>query len=564
MAARSTHPRAGIALLAALVAALCAAPAAAQVPDAASTVDVPIAVDAASTVDVPIAVDAAVAVNAAVVVDAAVAVDAAVVVDVLAVDASVAVEVPSEPPPASPTIAAPPPVPPPPSAGAIARVTVGLMLLLGLALLGGHPSVRAWEKRSGLAMVTGSGLPFLVLGLVARRPEVGILTPAVLHDLRPLLEFGLGWIGFRVGTDFDLRHVERWPRNTLRAMAIESACTMLVVGVLSAAVLTLLSPHAPDAAARVVRNAVIIGACAAVSAPTGARLLGLLGLIDAASSRQLRRVASLDDVMALLALALVTAAFRPVDPGAWHLPPLGWVFLQVGLGVALGLLVWVAVRNARNATEDVAMTLGALAFAAGMSGYVGLSPLAVCFVSGMTAANMPGAAAANSWLSRPRFRALERPIYMAFFVVVGALWSPDDRRGWIMLPLYVVARLLGKLLGVRAARAALIGDAPDGVRLGSAATTWLAFVPSSAVSIAVVVSARQSYPELLRGTLETVVIGGALLSELVFRVAAYSLAGRGAAHPPGSVGALSIDHDDPDDERPDTSTSIPPGEGKAP
>jgi Kef-type K+ transport system membrane component KefB len=344
-------------------------------------------------------------------------------------------------------------------------------------------------------------------------------------------------------------------------MAIESGCTALVVGVISAAVLTLVPPAGEAVGGNILRNAVIIGACAAVSAPTGARLMAQLGLLDARGARQLRRVAALDDVMALLAVALVTAAFRPIGDSAWQLPPLGWVFLQVGMGVGLGLLVWVAVRNARNPNEDVAMTLGALAFAAGMAGYVGFSPLVVCFVSGMTVANVPGDAAAGSWLSRPRFRDLERPIYMAFFVVVGALWSPSDRRGWIMLPIYVLARAAGKLLGVRAARAALAESAeglrPDAVRLGPTASTWLAFLPSSAVSIAVVVSARSSYPELLHGSLETVVIGGALLSELVFRVSARALAGHGASGQESPVGALSIDHDNLDDERP-AATSTPP------
>ncbi|MEZ4409236.1 MAG: cation:proton antiporter, partial [Polyangiales bacterium] len=448
---------------------------------------------------------------------------------------------------------------------AIARVTLGLMLIFGLALLAGMPAVRAWERRSGIAMVTGSGLPFLVLGLVARRPEVGILSESVVRDLRPLLEFGLGWIGFRVGTDFDLRQVDRWPKGTARAMAIESACTTVVVGVISAAVLYLVKPEGtPDE--NVVRNAVIIGACAAVSAPTGARLLASVGLMDRAAARHLRRVASLDDVMALLAVAVVTAAFRPIDGSTWQLPPLGWVFLQMGMGVGLGSLVWAAVRSAKSASEDVAMTLGALAFAAGMAGYVGFSPLVVCFVAGMTVANVPGATSAGSWLSRPRFRDLERPIYMAFFVVVGALWAPHDARGWIMLPVYVLARLGGKLLGVRAASRALAesagGAAKPGLRLGTLTATWMSLFPSSAVSIAVVVSARQSYPEALRGGLETMVIGGAILSELVFRVSVRALAGSAGAATDAPVGALAISHDDlpVDDDRlnGDATGSTPP------
>ncbi|MBK8692353.1 MAG: hypothetical protein IPN17_08630 [Deltaproteobacteria bacterium] len=130
---------------------------------------------------------------------------------------------------------------------------------------------------------------------------------------------------------------------------------------------------------------------------------------------------------------------------------------------------------------------------------------------------------------------------MAFFVVVGALWSPHDRRGWIMLPIHVLARAGGKLLGVRAARVALAessdGAQPGAMRLGPNASTWLALLPSSAVSIAVVVSARSSYPEMLKGSLETVVIGGALLSELVFRVSARALAGHGTKPGEDAVGA---------------------------
>lgn len=561
---RPSPPRAialrPIALVATLLLLLVSRPAAAQdadaaarVPDAAApVVDAPPTIDAAAPADRP----AVVAVDATPPVDSSLPPDAGApaIADagpIATADAGVT------------ALVVAPHDPAPPSAGTIARVTLGLMAILALALLAGAPAVRAWERRSGLAMVTGSGLPFLALGLVARRPEVGILSEAVLHDVRPLLEFGLGWIGFRVGTDFDLRQVERWPAGTVRAMAIESGCTALVVGVVSAAVLTMVHPAGEAAAAgNIVRNAVIIGACAAVSAPTGARLMAMLGLLDARGARQLRRVATLDDVMALLAVALVTAAFRPIGDSAWQLPPLGWVFLQVGMGAALGLLVWVAVRNARNPNEDVAMTLGALAFAAGMAGYVGFSPLVVCFVAGMTAANVPGGAAAGSWLSRPRFRDLERPIYMAFFVVVGALWSPQDRRGWIMLPIYVLTRAAGKLMGVRAARAALAesseGGHPEAVRLGSTASTWLAFMPSSAVSIAVVVSARSSYPEMLHGSLETVVIGGALLSELVFRLSARALAGSAVVEQGGPVGALSIDHDNPDDDRA-TVTTLPPG-----
>jgi len=448
------------------------------------------------------------------------------------------------------------------STGSLARVTLGLFLILALTILGGHPALRSLEKRTGIAMVTGSGLPFLLLGMVARRPEVGILDDAMLHDLRPLLEFGLGWIGFRVGTDFDVREMDRWPEGTARVMITESACAFLVVGVVSGLVMKLgLHPH------NVARNALILGACAAVSAPTGARALEHMGILPAESSKGLRRVASLDDIMALFCLALVTCAYRPVQGGTWLLPPLGWLFVQIGMGVVLGAVLVAAVRIARNANEDLALTLGGVAFAAGMAGYVGFSPLVVGCVAGVVVTNLPASAlAASALVSRARLRELERTLYMAFFVVVGALWDPRHRAGWILLPVFVIARLLGKLLGLRAAGSeeathgaettpgATASPPPSSARL---LRTWVALMPTSAVSIAVVVSAHTAYRTILPGVLETVVIMGALMSELIFRGGVRLLGGRLRDDDTG-LGALAMQHDDAFAPVPTRPSSPPP------
>jgi len=448
------------------------------------------------------------------------------------------------------------------STGSVARVTLGLFALLALVILGGSPAVRAFERRAGLTMVIGSGLPFLLLGVVARRPEVGILDDATLRDLTPVLEFGLAWIGFRVGADFDVRAMDRWPRGTARVMGAESACAFLVVVVVMGLALQA-GLHPVNA----VRNALILGACAAVSAPTGVRAMEAAGLLPAGPARDLRRVAALDDVAGVLVLGLVTSAFRPAGVGAWVLPPLGWLFLQLGMGVVHGALLVSAVRVARTANERFALTLGAIAFSAGMAGYVGFSPLVVGAVAGVVVANLPSAAEAGGLISAARHRAFERPIFMSFFVVTGALWDPTNRVGWALVPVYVTARLMGKLLGLRAARAAAAElavasapppspppaeGAPAPVRVGvSVRAAWMALMPTSAVSIAVIVSVRALYPTVLSGALETVVILGALFAELAFR-ASLSLAG-GKAPEGADLGALPIEH-----EALDTPSAPPP------
>src|SRR5688500_3638172 len=100
----------------------------------------------------------------------------------------------------------------------VARVVIALAVAAALAVLGAHPRVRRWERRFGLTVLASSGFPFLILGLLFR--ELGVLTGDVLTDLRPLFEFGLGWIGLTIGTNLNLRRLERLPPSATPVIAL--------------------------------------------------------------------------------------------------------------------------------------------------------------------------------------------------------------------------------------------------------------------------------------------------------------------------------------------------------
>ena len=72
--------------------------------------------------------------------------------------------------------------------GRVARVVLGLALALALAVLAAHPKIKALEKRLGITVLISAGLPFLAMGAIFRRDDVGILTPEILGDLQPAFE----------------------------------------------------------------------------------------------------------------------------------------------------------------------------------------------------------------------------------------------------------------------------------------------------------------------------------------------------------------------------------------
>ena len=94
-------------------------------------------------------------------------------------------------------------------------------------------------------------------------------------------------------------------------------------------------------------------------------------------------------------------------------------------------------------------------------------------------------------------------------------------------------------------------------REGDAASraAWLALMPTSAVSIAIIVSVRTAYVTVLSGSLETVVIIGALVAEMVFRVSLFVAGGRSMLD--AEAAALPIEHETPDAPG---AASVPPAQ----
>ncbi len=414
--------------------------------------------------------------------------------------------------------------------GEATHKTLGLVLIAALAVLGGSPAVRQWERRAGIAMMTGTGIPFLLLGALAGWRAVGILDEAVLRDLRPVVEFALGWIGFRGGTEFDLRKMDAWPEGTGRRMLVQAGVSFLAVTAGVSVVLVALGHR--DVA---LQAAVVLGACGAVSSPSGARALERWGVLDASLALPLRRMAMLDDVVAVGVLALMVSIWRPVQTGGFALPPLGWLFVQVGMGVVLGGLLTLLERGSHDPSERFAFALGAVAFTAGMAGYLGFSPMGVCLVAGAVVANIPTGGDESGLLQGARTRALERSVYLTLFVILGAQGALGARTGIYLLPVFILARVLGKRLGVRAALDDDANSTPEGLR-----AAWVSTLPPSVVSVAVVVGARQAYPTLLPGSLETVAVLGALCSELVFHRTARRLA-EALGHRPARATLTEID-----------------------
>jgi Kef-type K+ transport system membrane component KefB len=323
----------------------------------------------------------------------------------------------------------------------------------------------------------------------------------------PLLSLGLGWIGFVIGSRFDARTFERIPQGTSTVLVLSTA--LPIAAILLACGLVLYLAGESVTAPSVVRDALLLATAGAMTARSAPQFL-LAGSTEGVSKR-LIRIIEFEQLAGVFGLMLVSAYFRP--PGAavaWHLPGTAWLFITLGVGTTMGVVISATLTRINRGTQFTTVLLGAVAFTAGMASFLRLSPVSVCFIAGAIMINLAGA-----WRDQVRrvLERLERPIYFLFLVIAGALWLPWEWQGWVLMALFLTSRVSGKWLAVRLLARFWVKDLSPGERL------VLTKAPMGALSVAIVVTAQDLFFGQTVPWIVTAVIGSAILMEVGLQAA---------------------------------------------
>jgi Kef-type K+ transport system membrane component KefB len=386
------------------------------------------------------------------------------------------------------------------------KVIAGIVVLMVLAYLGGHRSVVRFQERLGIGGVITAGFPFVAMGAIAASDTVGVLTPHVLDQLRPVLHFGLGWLGFIIGAQLDIRVLDRVPRGTAYLILVEALGPFAITAAGCGAVMVAfhVAGMSLDEPA-LWRNMILLGTAAAMTAPRKFRGFANRTWHEGRGVDVL--LAQLDEIVGVIGLVFITAYFRDDSSGTWQLPDTAWIFVSLGLGVAIGVLIFAMVRVPVSNAEFLAVVVGSIAFAAGLAGYLRLSPIAICFIAGVLVTNFPNDERESIFRILTH---LERPVHLLFLIIAGAAWDIGDWRGWLLVPLFVAGRTLGKWTGVLASKTGVGALLP-----ASFADQRQLVTPLSGLSIALVISVESLYHDAGLPWVITAVIGGSIATEFL-------------------------------------------------
>jgi hypothetical protein len=327
---------------------------------------------------------------------------------------------------------------------------------------------------------------FLPLGALLGPRALGVIPVELLRGLDLAVTIALAVLGVLVGTALG-REIRAAARLFLAA-SLESLVTVFAV---TAATVYFVGATGMPMDTNVLALATALGLCASASSATSADP-------DSEPAADVAtRVADLDDVFPIAAtmvafLLLPDTAGRSLAVLA-AAPPL--------IGLAVGFIGWLVFERSESGAERAVFVLGTLALAGGAAAYLGVSPLGVGLVAGLTWTVLPGRA---DQIVQADLRKVQHPVVVLLLVTAGAMTVPSTAALWLLTP-YLLFRLSGKVLG--AWLSARLVDV-------SAADLAAYLMSPGVLAVALALNFRQSLPATAGDTLMSTVAMGTAAFEL--------------------------------------------------
>ncbi len=323
------------------------------------------------------------------------------------------------------------------------EIHLGVLFILGIGVFGGI--LGAWlSQRIRFPQVVG----YIVIGLLIGETGFQLVRTSDIEALRPFNMFALGIIGFLVGGELHIDAFKKYARQFTAILIGEGVGAFLIVGALSYAVLYVVSRNPVLSLA----GSVVFGAIASATDPASTmdvlweyRSRGVL-------TTSLTAIVALDDALAMalygvgtsLAYVLVSDAGGTIAGGLLKIVvELGGSLLigAVFAGVLMLLLRWLY-----QPEKCLAMSIGLILLLISVTLALDMDVILAAMMLGFILANF---APRRSRQLFEMMRGFSVPIYVLFFVLVGARLSLANMPIWLMVlvVLYVIGRSVGKMAG---------------------------------------------------------------------------------------------------------------------
>ena len=370
------------------------------------------------------------------------------------------------------------------------NVLLKISIVLVVGSIGGRVA-----KHFKLPNVSG----YLVAGLLLGPSFINLISSQDSNSFTVISEFALAIIAFSIGSEFIIKDMMKLGKSIAIITLAEVVGAIFVVFSLMYYLFN--QPFA---------FSIVIASMSAATAPAATLLVIQQYKAQGPLTKTILPVVALDDVYGIIAfgIAMSLAKLSEGKSDLSLLEMLSGPAIEIAGSLILGLilgLILVAVVNKTKDTEDIQIvTLAAIGVAAGLSTFLGLSPLLTNILMGMTLVNLKKN-------SERVFKTVDRfvpAVYVLFFTLAGASLDLGILATVGIMGIgYVIARATGKYIGAYLGAKVVRSEKSVANYLG------LALLPQGGISIGLSVIVRQQLPEYATG-ITTIIMFSILIYEV--------------------------------------------------
>ncbi len=320
---------------------------------------------------------------------------------------------------------------------------LGVLAVLGICVAGGIVGAWIFQKLK-MPQVVG----YIVVGVLIGDTGFGLLHPTDIQALQPFNNFALGLIGFLVGGELSGSIFKKYGKQFTLILLGEGLAAFLLVGFFSTLIVYFVCHDWITAVAA----GIVFGAIASATDP--ASTIDVLWEYRSAGvlTTAIVAIVALDDALAMTLYGLGTSVATILTQGGGDSVAMTLLHTAkeligaIVLGVACGFVLDAMMQYLPQTEKRLGMSIGVLLVCIGLSVAFNMDVILATMAVGIVLINR---APNRSKKLFETVRSFSTPIYIIFFVLVGARLSLGNMPVWIwaLVASYVLMRSLGKWIG---------------------------------------------------------------------------------------------------------------------
>lgn len=383
------------------------------------------------------------------------------------------------------------------------KFLLSIVIIVVIAVVGSRLTFLNRRLPLGFRNIIFTGIEYIFLGVLLGQMGLNIIDARALHNLEPLLIFGLSIIGFLFGLQFEFRGLKNLPRFFFSISALQATIAFIIIAPSLYFSFKALFTLADEI---ILIMAITLGSAACCTAQSA---LAIVKNNYKVKNRRLfsllRYIASIDGLFALAFFSvavsiLTTASGKKIS----LIGSLKWISFSLAIGILCSLFLIILSNTKFSKQEFIVFLIGIILFTGGLAIKTGNSPLVIGFICGIVYANF----------SKHRLRALaalvhsERAIYIIMLIIIGAGWTLILDNILIICCVYFVIRVIAKVIGTYTATRVFKSDFDVPVAAG------LGLLSEGGFTVAIIINFSLLYPAL-SDYLVTVVIISIFVNEII-------------------------------------------------